>query len=377
MNLSTACTVVVLLGTMISVGCGERARPQDEKGGAAAGTPTQQSSAGANADIVFEPAVAPKLAFQTVENRPFTRPLQATGKVHFNEDQTARVLAPLAGSVTDLKVRVGDHVERGQVLFTLRSRELASLLAEYRETERDVDLAEKTFRMSQDLFEHQAASRISLQQAENELEKARTRLARAAESARVYGIDPKSVDPNGTTPDVVVRSPIAGAVTERQVTAGQFVQPEFGPLLTIADLSSVWVLADVFERDIRHVKPGVRAEVATTAYPDARFAARVVRIHDVVDPETRTLKVRFLAQNPGGSLKPEMFASVSLFLGTSEPAPAIPAQALFTESDATFVYVRNGENSLVRRRVETAEENGGRLRVTQGVVAGDQVVSQG
>src|SRR5215204_2524998 len=139
MNLSTACTVVILLGSVISGGCGERARPQDEKGGNSAGMQAQQSSAAASADIVFEPAVATKLAFQAVENRPFTRPLQATGKVHFNEDQTSRVLAPLAGAVTDLKVRVGDHVDQGQILFTLRSRELASLLSEYRETERDVD----------------------------------------------------------------------------------------------------------------------------------------------------------------------------------------------------------------------------------------------
>ena len=342
-------------------------------------TPTVSSKQNdSKSSIKLAEGMTPQLQFEQVRQRPLARTLTVTGKVQFNEDVTARVLAPLPGQVVDLPVRVGDRVERDQALLAIRSREVASLVTEYLEGHRDLEFAEKTFNMTKDLFDHQASSRIALQQSESELEKARARFARGAEALQIYGIDPREAERGRiVNPAISVRSPISGTVIERAVTTGQFVQPESGPLLVVADLNTVWVLADVFERDIRHVRPGLRANVTTAAYPDGRFTARVARIHDAVDSESRTVKVRFLVNNPEGRLKPEMFATVSLFLNESEPALAIPTAAAFTEGGSNFVYVRGDESCLSRRRVETGGEVAGLLRVTQGLRTGETVVTKG
>jgi len=166
-------------------------------------------------------------------------------------------------------------------------------------------------------------------------------------------------------------------VIERPVTPGQFVQADSTPLMTIADLSTVWVLVDVFERDVHLVRPGQRVEVTATAYPDRRFTARVERTSDTVDPESRTLKVRLLVSNPGLLLKPEMFITASLVLNESTPGITVPAKALFTEGDRRYAFVAVDTRHFERRLVTTAADAVGRPRVTSGIRPGDRVVADG
>ena len=322
--------------------------------------------------------VSSRLKWHVVSEKRLPRSLTVAGRVEFNEDQTARVLAPVAGQIAELNVRIGDDVTKGQVLFSLRSREVAQLMTEFIENRTDLDLSEKTLVMTKDLFDHKAASRISLQQAENDVAKNKAKLARTRESLRLFGLAPPAEELTAAldTP-IAVKSPMAGTVVERSVTNGQFVQPESGPLLSVADMSTVWVLAEVFERDVRFVRPGLNGVVTTTAYPDRKFSAKVARLHDVVDNETRTVKVRFLVSNPDRSLKPEMFASVSLFLADSEPALTVPAAAVITEDGQNYVYVQTGEARLMKHRVELATEGGADLRVKNGLRAGDRVVAEG
>ena len=142
--------------------------------------------------------------------------LTATGKVQFNEDRTARVLAPMPGQVVDLQLRVGDKVQKDQVLFSIKSREVAALVTDYHENQRDLDLAAKTHAMTKDLFEHQAASRIALQQAEGDLAKAQSHVARAEEALRVLGLDPEEVEKSGGLRSLVpVRTPIGSLLSVR------------------------------------------------------------------------------------------------------------------------------------------------------------------
>jgi membrane fusion protein, heavy metal efflux system len=176
---------------------------------------------------------------------------------------------------------------------------------------------------------------------------------------------------------IPIRTSLSGTVIERHVTEGQFVQPDSNPLLTIADLSSVWVLADIFERDLHRVQVGQKAEVRTEAYPENQFMARVSYINEVIDPATRTVKVRFLVSNPGAKLKPEMFASVTLFLDESIRGLTVPAKAVFNEAGRNFVYVRVMDREFARRQVEIAPDGAARLRISNGLKAGDKVVSDG
>src|SRR5262249_47743655 len=157
-----------------------------------------------------------------------------TGKIQFNEDQTARVLAPLAGQVMDLRVRVGDTVTKDEVLFSIKSRDVAGLVTDLLHAQREQELAEKTYAMTKDLYEHQAAARIALQQAEGDLAKSKAQTARAEEGLRVFGLDPRQVlETSGVRAVVPVKSTLAGSVIERPVTPGQFVQGDNTPLMTI------------------------------------------------------------------------------------------------------------------------------------------------
>ena len=326
----------------------------------------------------LEEAMLSQVKTEELQEQPISMLLMTTGKVQFNEDHMARILASVNGQVLQLNIKVGDTVHKGETLFFMKSREVVVAVTEHLESHKDLDLAEKTFAMTKDLFEHQAASRISLQQAESEVAKEQAHVARNEEALRVLGVDVHESDSYGDMSSrIPIKTPLSGTVIERHLTEGQFVQPDSNPLLTIADLSSVWVLADIFERDLHRVQVGQKAEVTTEAYPENQFVARVSYISEVIDPATRTVKVRFLVSNPGPKLKPEMFASLKLFLDESVRGLTVPVKAVFTESGRNFVYVRVNNREFARRQVEIAPDGTARLRVSSGLKVGDKIVSEG
>jgi cobalt-zinc-cadmium efflux system membrane fusion protein len=304
--------------------------------------------------------------------------IKATGTVEFNADRTAKLLPPVPGQVQNLAVNVGDTVHKDDVLFVLSSREVAAAVADHLTSHKDLELAEKTFAMTKDLFEHQAASRIALQQSESELAKASSKVTQTEEVLQVLGLEPHGEDDAARVqPRIPVRAPIAGTVIERSVTNGQFVGPENAPLITIADLSSVWVQGNIFERDLRYIAVGQKADVTTDAYPADHFIAQVSRIGSTVDEQTRTAKVRFLVANPGARLKPGMFTSISLYLSEPPSALTVPAKAVFVENGLTFTYVEVGTGQFARREIETVASGSDRLRVVRGLKPRDRVVSDG
>ncbi len=329
-------------------------------------------------DVELDPAMLANIKVEAVRSESGRSNLSGTGKVQFNDDRTVRILAPLPGQVVDFHAGVGDPIEKDQVLFSIKSREVASLVSDYLQSQRDLDLAQKTYNMNKDLFEHQAASRISFQQAENDLAKANTQVARSEEGLRVLGIDPKeAVKDGGLRSLVPVRAPMSGTLIERNLTPGQFVQADSTALLTIADLSTVWVLVDVFERDIHLVHVGQKVQVVAAAYPDRRFPATIERISDKVDPDSRTLKVRLLVSNPKFLLKPEMFITSSLELSGSGAAISVPASAVFTEDGKSYVFAAINDRRFERRLIVAAPDAEGRLRVTSGLRVGDRIVTDG
>ena len=351
-------------------------------GGDASAAGPDSASAASKAEtpnaVELDPAMLTNIKVEPVRFESERRQFTGTGKVQFNEDRTVRILAPLPGQALDFQLRVGDPVEKDQLLFSIKSREVAALVTDYLENQRDLDLARKTYNMNKDLFEHQAASRISLQQAESDLGKATAHVARSEEALRVLGIDPQeAAQDGGLRSRVPVRSPITGTLIERNLTAGQYVQADSTALLTIADLTTVWVLVDVFERDIHLVRAGQKAQVVAAAYPDRRFTANVERISDKVDPDSRTIKVRLLVANPDILLKPEMFITASLELSEGGAAIQVPAGAVFTEDGKSYVFAAINDRRFERRLIVAAPDAGGRLRVTSGLRAGDRIVTDG
>jgi cobalt-zinc-cadmium efflux system membrane fusion protein len=323
---------------------------------------------------------AAKIAEITIEEIAAGAPaeaLHATGTVEFNADRVAKVLPPVTGQVQEMSLNVGDTVRKGDTLFVLSSREVAAAIADHVAAHKDVDMAEKTYAMNKDLFEHQAVSRIALQTSENDLAKSKGKVLQSEEILRVLGLDIAGLeDPNRVQSRIPIRAPLDGTITERSVTNGQFVGTDM-PLLVVADLSSVWVLADVFERDLHSISAGQRADVTTAAYPSDVFSAQVAKIGTVVDPQTRTAKVRFLVANPHQRLKPGMFTSTSLYLPDHGPALTVPGNAVFVENSRSYAYVQTRGEEFTRREVETAPSAASRLRVVRGLSTGDRIVSAG
>jgi cobalt-zinc-cadmium efflux system membrane fusion protein len=361
--------------------CTEAPAPPADKAEAASepGVSTgAQPANGSDGDLKVDAGKMRELQIQEISESAFAAQLSATGKVQFNEDKIARILPPVNGQVQDLNVKVGDLVKQGATLFTLKSREVAAAATEHLESHKDRDLAEKTYAMTKDLFDHQAASRMALQQAESDLLKSQARVAQTEEALRVLGVSFR--EGNDAAPlnsKIPVKAPLSGVVIERHVTESQFVQPDSNPLIIIADLSSVWVMADIFERDLHRVRLRQKAEVTTVAYPDDHFAARVDHIGDVLDPASRTVKVRFLVANPGARLKPEMFATVALSLDESTHGLTVPAQAVFAQGGKNFVYRNTGERTFSLQEVEVLPDGSGRLRIASGLNPGDRIVTRG
>ena len=374
-RLSSAPAAALLAG-MALLGCGRtHASPPDPAHDAGA-SPTDSHSPEPGSIVVVDPQMLAALKVDTIRDREMPRSLVVAGKVQFDEDRLARVLAPVAGQVVDLRVKVGDAVRKGQPLCAINSREATAAIGEHIESTKDLDLAEKTYAMTQDLFDHEAASRIALQQAQSDLAKARSRVARNAEALRVLGLrdDGDVAHFSGRVP---LTSPLTGTVIERRVTDGQFVQTDSTPIMVVADLSTVWVIGELFERDLHLVTVGQTAAVTAAAYGSERFQGRVSYISDVIDPATRTVKVRVSVPNLRGRLKPEMFASVALGVGGPERVLTIPSRAVFTEDGRTWVYVAAGSGRFTRRAIDLAQDEGSERRVLHGLQAGEQVVVGG
>jgi len=368
---ATIATAFDIFLVAILTGCSRPTAREPDANSATASLPVD-----AVALVRIDPSMVSALHVETVNLHTVSRILRATGKVQFDESRLSRVLAPVTGQVTGLTASVGDRVRKGDPIFYLNSRDAAVALEDNLVAHHDLDLAEKTLTMTQDLFDHQAASRIALQQAQNDVAKTHLRVDRTEAALAAIGVQDHS-DSGRLDPRVPVTSPVTGAIIERHVSDGQYVQLDPAPLLTIADLSTVWVEADVFERDLHLLRAGQSAEVTTTAYPDERFRAKVARVSDVVDPATRTVKVRFLVVNPALRLKPEMFATVTLFVDDVEQAITVPTSAVLTEGDRSFVYVALDDRTFARRLVETAAEARDSRRILRGVKPGDRVVTSG
>ena len=351
-------------------GCRGRAATPSTSDEEAVAQPTRSG------EITLDSKMLTSIKVDTIGGYASSGQLAVAGKVQFDEDRVARVLAPLSGQVVDLQVKLGDPVRKGQALCVLSSRDAAAAAGEHIESRKDLELAEKNASMTEDLFEHQAASKMALQQAESDLAKARARVARTEEALRVLGLAVQD-DVTSFNGRVPIRAPIAGVVIERRVTDGQFAPADGTPLMTVANLDAVWVIGDLFERDLRLVRRGQPAIVTTSAYPGERFEGRVNYISESIDPASRTAKVRVSVTNPGGRLKPEMYAAVALAVAGDERAPHVPTDAVFTENGRSFVYVELAPGRFTRRSVEVAPGEGPSRRVLNGLRIGERIVVDG
>ncbi|GAC1648773.1 MAG: efflux RND transporter periplasmic adaptor subunit [Gemmatimonadaceae bacterium] len=298
--------------------------------------------------------------------------LAVTGSVSPDVNRTVPVNALGGGRVLAVKAKLGDDVRKGQTLLVISSPDAGSAVADYQKFRADEALARRQLERSQQLFAHGVVARKDLEIAEATYQKAKVDFSTATERLRMLG-----GDPSHPTPYIELKAPISGTIVEQNVTASSGVKsPDNAPnLFTIADLSRVWVLCDVYENDLPSVRTGQLAEVRLNAIPEKVFHGVVGPISKVLDPNTRTAKVRIELDNRAGIMRQGMFATVTLVASVRREQMVLPASALLRLHDADWVFVKGDNNRFRRVRVRTGPMTADSVQeIVSGVSTGEKVV---
>ena len=314
----------------------------------------------------------------TVEPTTLTRTLRLTGAVAYNAFKTTPVISQVGGPVTRVLAVPGEHVRKGQAMLYVSSPDYSQLLDSYLKAADSYRLADKIYARDQDLYQHHAIAESELEQAESSRAQARADMNAAEQGMKILGIkDPANLAKAPSSAEIPVLAPISGEVVERLVAPGQVVQAGQTQAFTISDLSTVWVLANVYQSDLAYVRSGDSVVVQTDAYPQS-FHGRISYVSPALDATTRTLQARIVVDNPGEKLKKDMYCTVSVTAGTVANAITVPdAAVLRDDNNQPFVYVAVGDNQFGRRDIEMGQRQNGVTEVLKGIQAGDRVVGDG
>jgi cobalt-zinc-cadmium efflux system membrane fusion protein len=318
------------------------------------------------------------VAVQPTAFRPF---VEATGNVAFNGDRSTQVLSPVSGPATRVTGNVGMQVKRGQPLAYVSSPDFASAVADYRKAQTAFRNAKRIADRDSALFKNDALARGELEQAQADLAAAAADVDAAVESMRALGVDEAQIDAvrDGKTSSIaaIVRAPIDGTIVEKLISDGQLLQAGSTPCFTIADLSTMWVLANVFGNDLADVSVGEPVDILTDVRR-APLPGKVDYIASLADPGTKAVQVRVLAPNPNQALRRDMFVRVRIKSAVEHRGTLIPVSAVLRDDqNLPFVFVAAANNSFARRRIDLGSRVGEQYEVISGLNLGDQVVTEG
>jgi cobalt-zinc-cadmium efflux system membrane fusion protein len=307
--------------------------------------------------------------------------LQMPGVVESDPARTAAVLSPLAGRVVELRVGLGDRVAKGQTLAVLESPDLAQAWDDDRKAADSLALTARNLERAKGQSEIGAGSDKDLDQARSDHAQAEAEYARTQARLRAIGVlsgdDVKDQGKDGRHAQLLrVRAPVSGSVTTLAIAPGNMVNDPTQALMTVADLSTVWVTALVPEKDVAQVARNQEAEVSLTAYPGRSLHGKVLFVSDVIEPDSHRNKLRIAFDNADYSLKPNMYASVSL-AGAKQSRVVLPTAALLMNNDSTSVFVATAPWTFERRVVELDLDEGDSVAIRSGVKPGEQVVVKG
>jgi len=314
----------------------------------------------------------------TVEQGPLARILRLTGAVEYNDFKTTPVITQVGGPVSRVMVVQGEHVRAGQALLYVASPDYSLLRSSYIKARDAFQLAEKFYLRAQDLYAHHAIAEADLEQAQSNRAQAQADFESSADAIRVLGIpDPETIVTKPPSPEIPLYSPVAGEVVDRQCSAGQLLAAGATQCFTLSDMSSVWILVNIYQNDVAHVHVGDLVTIANESYPDA-VHGKIEYISPALDPNTRTLQARIEAPNPGERLKKEMYVTAEVQAGVIPNALFVPnASVLRDDQNMPYVYLQTGQREFARRGVTLGESLDGKTQILTGLQATDQVVGDG
>jgi cobalt-zinc-cadmium efflux system membrane fusion protein len=305
--------------------------------------------------------------------QPVHDQLTLAARVQANPTTVVHIYPPISGRVLALKVLPGQEVAKGQIVGMLQSTDLQQARSDYEKAKIEAARSDLQLNRAKDLLQHEVMAQKDFDDLNAVDQAAHAELSRALQTLHILGY--KETD---TSDLVAIRSPIPGVVLDVNTASGELQRSldNATSIATIANINDVWVVADLYPRDVQSVRRGQPVEVRVNGYPDAVYHGVVDNISDAVDPQTLTLKVRVVLPNPHHRFKPQMYATVSI-TDHSRNAIVVPATAVIRDGVSTYVYVQTGENKYERRDVQVGEAHDTTAEVRGGLHEGDRVISTG
>jgi cobalt-zinc-cadmium efflux system membrane fusion protein len=313
-----------------------------------------------------------------VQPTTLTRSLRLTGSVAYNSFRTTPVITQVSGPVSRVVVVPGQKVTQGEPMLYVASPDYSQLRTNNLKAIAAYALAQKANARAEDLYQHHAIAEQNVEQAQSAEVQASGDLIAAQAALKVMGVsDPDALVKAPPSFEVPVKAPIGGLVVEQDVSAGQLIQPGTTQCFMISDVSTVWVLVNIYQKDMPYVRVGDQVTIQTDTYPEL-FHGRIAYVAASLDPSTRTLQARIETNNPGEKLKKDMYVVANVNAGTIQNAIALPDAAVLRDSEnQPFVYAAASANQFGRRSVTLGESLNGQTQITSGLKAGDQVIGNG
>lgn len=298
--------------------------------------------------------------------------LPLTGQITVDQDKQVHVYPLASGSVKKLYVELGDYVQQGQLLALIHSPDIAGLISAAYTSVRDLDIAKKQLEQTRELYKSGIAAEVDLITAQKNYEKQISVTRMNQEVIKIYGSDTTSLS------DYYIKAPVTGFIVEKGITQGTQIRPDNGnDLFTIADLTDVWAVPNVFETDIAKIKVGCDAEVTSLSYGDKVFRGSIDKIFNMVTPDTKVMNVRVKLENRENLLKPGMFARILVHYPEPESMLSVPANAIIFEDNQNVLLRFHGKCGLEIVPVEIYKNINGRAYIKRGaIMPGDKVVNK-
>lgn len=363
--------------------CGRNDGPVREKGTPLVEEGKRDKGEGAAGTVILS-AEKQKMAgieIRTLSSEAVSAPLSATAVIELNADRISKVSSRVTGKITRLMATQGQRVKAGQPLAYADTVELDQAFSEYLKAKGKRELAEKTLKREETLFEKKVSPEKDVLKARQELSEAEADLTLSKEKFRFLGINIAQVEqqkPNGWDghPLVPISSTIGGVIIEKAVTQGEVIGPD-KLLFTVADLSTLWLQMDIYEKDLARLKMGMGVKLSVAAFPDKNFKGRISYVGDLLDEKTRTVKARVTVDNSDGLVKPGMFATVEIQIPGGEKTLAVPEGAVLIDGPAHYVFVQTAFDKFNRKDIKIGRTLGKKIEILEGLREGDPVVTKG
>lgn len=318
-------------------------------------------------------AVLSQIKLAEVEIGPYSKEVITAGTVQPIPTQFAYVAPPFSGRIVKSYIKIGQKIQANTPLFEIVSPDFTTAQKEFFQAKSEKELAQKELNRKRDLLKNGVASQKEMEEAMNALLIAEKEYENAYSALQVYHVNAENMT---LGQPLIVRSPIAGEVIENNIVTGQYITNDSDPIATIADLSQVWITAQVKEKDIRFIHQGADMDIYIAAYPEKAFSGKVFHIQEAVDDETRAIKVLSVADNKDGLLKIGMYATVH-FLDKPSDFIQIPETALLQGEKNSYVFIQKSPDVLVKTPVEVEMTKNGIAIISKGLSNKDVIISEG